>query len=155
MKKYKIPEEEKEGINYSIVNEPAVAYGSLDDAQALDLIQMIRKGLHYKRFQGLFQETAFSLNEWSKILHLSERTMQRYESENKSFDPVQSEKIIQIAMLHKYGISVFGNAQNFHTWLYSKSIAMGGILPKELLDSSIGIGLIKDELGRIEHGVLA
>ncbi len=153
MKKPKPYKEEEP--TYSLVNEPAVAYGSLDDVQALDLIQMIRKGLHYKKFHSLFQEAAFTINEWSKILHISERTMQRYESENKNFDPIQSEKIIQIAMLHKYGISVFGNAQNFHTWLYSKSIAMGGITPKDLLDSSLGIDLIKDELGRIEHGVLA
>jgi putative toxin-antitoxin system antitoxin component (TIGR02293 family) len=103
----------------------------------------------------LYTEAAFSLSEWSKILHISERTMQRYETENKTFDPVQSEKIIQIAMLHKYGISVFGNSENFHTWLYAKNIALGGISPKDLLDSSFGIDLIKDELGRIEHGVLA
>ena len=153
MKQKKAPKEEK--LNYSLVNEPAVAYGSLDDAQALDLIQIIRKGLNYRKFHSLFQEAVFTLTEWSKILHISERTMQRYESENKSFDPIKSEKIIQIAMLHKYGISVFGSAQNFHTWLYSKSIAMGGMMPKDLLDSSLGIGLIQDELGRIEHGVLA
>ena len=152
MKKYK---RSNDTSGYSLVNEDAVAYGSLDDAQALYLIEIIRKGMNYRKFHGLFKEAAFTLTEWSKILHISERTMQRYESENKSFDPIQSEKIIQIAMLHKYGISVFGNAENFHTWLYSKNIAMGGLLPKDLLDSSFGIDLVKDELGRIEHGVLA
>jgi putative toxin-antitoxin system antitoxin component (TIGR02293 family) len=139
----------------SLLNEPSVTYGSLDDSQALTLIQLIRRGLHYSKFHDLYTEAAFSLSEWSKILHISERTMQRYETENKTFDPVQSEKIIQIAMLHKYGISVFGNSENFHTWLYAKNIALGGISPKDLLDSSFGIDLIKDELGRIEHGVLA
>lgn len=154
MKKYKVRDEEKEPA-YLMVNDPAVAYGSLEDIQALDLIQMIRKGLSYPKFHSLFLEAAFTLTEWSKILHISERTMQRYESENKRFDPIQSEKIIQIATLHNYGVSVFGNAQKFHTWLYSKSIAMGGMMPKDLLDSTLGIELIQDELGRIEHGILA
>lgn len=139
----------------SIFEEPMVAYSSLDDSQALDLINIIRKGLQYKRFEQLYNQFAFSLSDWSSILHLSERTMQRYENENKAFDAVQSEKIIQVVMLHKYGISVFGNQDKFNTWLHTKNIGMGGIIPKELLDSSIGIDLVKDELGRIEHGILA
>jgi putative toxin-antitoxin system antitoxin component (TIGR02293 family) len=139
----------------SIVEEPLVSYSSLDDSQALDLISMIRKGLPYQKFTDLHKQFTFSLSDWSSILHVSERTMQRYESENKSFDAVQSEKIIQVTMLHKYGISVFGNRDKFNSWLHTKSIAMGGIVPKTLLDSSIGIDLVKDELGRIEYGVLA
>jgi putative toxin-antitoxin system antitoxin component (TIGR02293 family) len=139
----------------SIFEEPMVAYSSLDDSQALDLINIIRKGLQYKKFEQLYNQFAFSLTDWSSILHLSERTMQRYENENKAFDAVQSEKIIQVVMLHKYGISVFGSQDKFNAWLHTKNIGMGGIIPKELLDSSIGIDLVKDELGRIEHGILA
>jgi len=35
------------------------------------------------------------------------------------------------------------------------SVPLGGIKPKELLDTTYGINMIADELGRIEHGVLA
>ena len=81
--------------------------------------------------------------------------MQRYKKERKSFDSNSSEKIIEIALLYKYGIEVFGNKEKFNTWLETKNVALGGIVPKELLDNTFGINLLKDELTRIEYGILA
>ncbi|NEN24917.1 DUF2384 domain-containing protein, partial [Cryomorpha ignava] len=40
-------------------------------------------------------------------------------------------------------------------WLDSNIVALGGIKPKTLLDSSFGISILNQELIRIEHGVLA
>ena len=50
---------------------------------------------------------------------------------------------------------VFGNIENFSQWLNSKNIALGGVKPISLLDNTFGIMLLKDQLIRIEHGVLA
>ena len=58
-------------------------------------------------------------------------------------------------LLFQKGIEVFGNASKFITWIDSKNIALGGIKPKNLLDNAFGINLIKDELIKIEHGILA
>ena len=57
-------------------------------------------------------------------------------------------------MLYKYGVEMFGDKDNFNTWLNSKSIPLGGSKPKDLLDTKFGISMVKDELGRIEHGIL-
>ena len=81
--------------------------------------------------------------------------MQRYKKEGLSFETLQSERILDIALLQRKGIEVFGNTDNFFTWLKSINISLGGIKPLELLDNSFGIGLLKDELLRIEHGILA
>ncbi|MGQ1784092.1 MULTISPECIES: antitoxin Xre/MbcA/ParS toxin-binding domain-containing protein [unclassified Saccharicrinis] len=58
-------------------------------------------------------------------------------------------------LLFSKGFEVFGEKKNFLSWLYSKSIALGNIRPIDLLDNSFGINLVKDELIRIEHGILA
>ena len=88
-------------------------------------------------------------------MHLSERSMQRYKAEKKTFDPIHSEKILEIAFLYQRGVEVFGHSENFHTWLNTKSVALGGVPPQELMDTTFGINLLNDELTRIEHGVLA
>lgn len=75
--------------------------------------------------------------------------------EKKAFQPIQSERIVELAMLYRYGLEVFGDKDNLNVWLNSRSIALGGSSPKELLDTKFGIGMVKDELGRIEHGILA
>jgi putative toxin-antitoxin system antitoxin component (TIGR02293 family) len=80
--------------------------------------------------------------------------MQRYKKEKRSFDPPQSEKIIEIAILFNKGREVFGDETKFNRWLETENIALGKIAPKDLLDSTFGISLLNDELGRIEHGIL-
>lgn len=137
------------------VNEAAVAYGVADNNNIFRLIQSIKSGVKFPTFKTIVDKSAFSINEWSNFLHLSERTMQRYKKENKTFDPIYSEKIFEITMLFNYGKEVFGNEDNFNIWLQTKNIALGGIAPKELLETTFGIRLVKEELTRIEHGVLA
>ena len=131
------------------------SYNSVDDKDVFSIINTIKKGIKFSVFNSIALNSPFSLIEWSGFLNISERTMQRYKKERKSFDSNSSEKIIEIALLFKYGIEVFGNKDKFNTWLETKNVALGGIVPKELLDNTFGINLLKDELTRIEYGVLA
>lgn len=133
----------------------AFSYKSVDDRNALDIIDAVRKGISYSDFNKIAVATPFSLAEWASYLQLSERTIQRNQKEKKAFQPIQSERIVELNMLYQYGVEVFGDKDNFNVWLNSKSMALGGRSPKELLDTKFGINMVKDELGRIEHGVLA
>ncbi len=129
-----------------IVSESAAAYG---------LINFIRGGLPFQFFLGLGERLPFSIREWARILHLSERSLQRYQKDQKAFDALQSERIIEITMLSNYGKSIFGSDRRWMQWLALPNLAMGGLAPQSLLDSSIGIQLIRDELGRLEHGIVS
>jgi len=137
------------------LNEAFVRYESLGNGDIIHLIHFARKGISYAHFQQLSRNTPFPNKEWSDILHISERTLQRYKKEGLSFEPLQSERIIEIALLQRKGTEVFGTPEKFFIWLNSLNISLGNVLPRELLDNAFGIGLIKDELLRIEHGILA
>ncbi len=136
-------------------NDAIVSYQSIDDRDILTLVDAVRAGLKYSFFDALTHSFPFSLNEWSDFLHLSPRSMQRYKKSKKAFDPIHSEKILQITLLYKKGEEVFGSKEDFNTWLELENIALGGRKPKNLLDNTFGIQLLKDELTRIEYGVLA
>ena len=136
------------------VNETNVSYAFSDDRNLLSLIEAVRNGIKYLNFSKIVGNSPFSLQDWSQFLHLSERTMQRYKKEKKDFNPIHSEKIIEITLIYKMGVEVFGDQKRFNVWLETKNIALGGITPKSLLDSTFGIQLIRDELLRIEQGVL-
>ena len=138
-----------------IVEDPAVSYGTIGNQDLLRLIERVRKGISYRLFQKVVKNSPFAISDWIKFLNVSERTVQRYKKGNKTFDAVHSEKIVEITLLFRKGVAVFGSREKFGTWLGADLVALGGQKPRDLLDSSFGISLLKDELIRIEHGVPA
>ncbi len=137
------------------ITDPIVSYNSMDDGNVLSLIETIRNGIKFPSFNSFASRSPFSMAEWSSFLHISDRTMQRYKKENRTFDPLQSEKIVEIALLFQKGAEVFGESGKFNKWIETENLALGKVKPKMLLDSSLGIGLLKDELTRIEYGILS
>lgn len=122
---------------------------------ALSLSEAVKKGVKYAQFKKLAEEIPFTAGDWSTVLNLTERTMQRYKNEQRTFDPIYSDRILQIAILYSLGNEVFGDKANFDTWIETKNVALGGERPKDLLDNTFGISLVRDELLRIENGILA
>ncbi|SMC43015.1 type II RES/Xre toxin-antitoxin system antitoxin [Moheibacter sediminis] len=141
-----------------IVKEAVVEYrrtGTIANRNRSVLMQWVRGGIDFDMFQDMVSKFPFTSEEWSQFLHLSERTIQRYKKEEKNFDSLQSEKILQISLLYQRGVEIFGDKNNFNSWLSANNIALGNVKPKELLDNAFGIALLEEELMRIEHGVLA
>jgi len=137
------------------LTEPLISYGSVDDNNTIALIRLIRDGIGFSAFERFADTFQYNLSEWSGFLHISERSMQRYKKDKRAFDPLQSEKIIEIAMLFKMGEVVFGSKEKFNLWLETDCLALGKVKPRSLIDSTFGIGMVKDELGRIDYGILA
>lgn len=131
------------------------SFDSIETSDIHLMISAVRKGVGFDFFMDIVEEGPFSLHEWSEFLHLSDRTIQRYRKEKRRFDALQSERILQLAIIYKKGLSVFGNKQKFDAWLVSENIALGGVKPKSLLDNIFGISLLEEELTRIEQGILA
>src|SRR5690606_41946823 len=120
------------------------------------IIKAIRRGLPYRIFDQIKKFTPFSEIDWAEYLDLSQKTLQRYRDEsNFYFKPIHSEKIIELAEVTNFGISVFGSSEKFYSWINSSSFALGGLKPAELLKNSYGKEMVMAELGRIEHGIFA
>jgi putative toxin-antitoxin system antitoxin component (TIGR02293 family) len=134
---------------------PDVSMGNVDDNTILYVIREVRKGIAYNSFTNAVKNVPLTLKEWSGILDLSERTLQRYKKDKRAFDTLQSEKIVQVTLFIRYGRDVFGDENKFNLWLNTENLSIASVKPKELLDSSFGIDLLKDELTRIENGILA
>lgn len=133
----------------------SVGYSSIDDRGVLSIIDSINRGISFTSFENIIKKYSFTLQNWADFLHISNKTLSRYQKESKTFDALQSERIVQIEILYSKGEEVFGDRENFTKWLETRNLALGDIIPLELLKTSFGINLLLDELVRIEHGVLA
>ena len=132
-----------------------LTYKSLDNSNVFKLIQATRTGVDYDTFDKLTDKFPLNISEWSRILNVSERTIQRYKREKKKFDSLHTERLLMIMLLFRKGTDVFGSNADFLAWINSKNVSLGGIKPISLLDNTFGINMVKDELIKIEHGTLA
>ena len=132
-----------------------LTFESLDNNDIFKLINTTREGVDIKTFDEFSVAYPLNSTDWSRILNVSERTIQRYRREKRRFDPIHTEKLLLIMLLFKKGTEVFESISDFLIWINSRNNALGGIKPVDLLDNSFGINMVKDELVRIEHGILA
>lgn len=113
------------------------------------------KDFTYKDFKKILDRSSFTQQEWSDILHISERTLQRYAKNNGSFSFSVTDRILQIEKLLKKGLDVFGSNDAFMQWLRSEPYALEGRLSLQSLASIDGIQRTAIALGRIEQGLFA
>lgn len=148
-KKIKKPiAEYKPHSKVSKVHEPVVNF--------MPVKQMpLVKDFNYKEFKKIADKVPFTLQEWSELLHISERTLHRYAKANSSFPFSVVDRILQVDKVIKRGIEVFGNLDKFISWLRSGPYMLEGRLSFQSLRSFEGINLVLTQLGRIEHGILA
>jgi putative toxin-antitoxin system antitoxin component (TIGR02293 family) len=159
----------------NVVSEPAVVYGNVqgtmetrtiglmgmqgkrdfaDIKNESDFIRLIRVGIPKQAMNHLMEIADISLTEMALIVHTSDRTLRRY-SDHQKLSQEQSERMIELAKLYSRGEEVFGSINKFKDWMDTTLLPFGNKKPKAFLDTSLGIQMIMDELGRIEHGVLA
>jgi len=139
MKKYKTTDNLKE------LKEPEIEY----------LIRRTHEGLPYHKFLQYKENVPFTQHEWSSLLQLSERTFQRYKKDEKTFEPLYTEKILEVVLLFSRGVEVLGSETAFYEWLRTPCLAFGNAEPFSIIDNSFGIDAVKSELARLEQGVFS
>lgn len=105
------------------------------------------------KFEALSKKLLFTQQEWADMLHISDRTLQRYLKDHKPFEGLHAEHLYQIDALADIGHSVFGSTARFEAWLRAPKNIHGREIGFEALRSFGGVQLILDELGRMVHGV--
>lgn len=113
------------------------------------------KDFTYNEFKKIADKVPFTQAEWAAILHVSERTLQRYAKNNSSFASINAERALQIATVIKEGITTFGNADLFYSWIKRDPYMLEGNLSFASLTSNEGIQKVLTQLGRIQHGIFA
>ncbi len=107
----------------------------------------------YNKFKKISDKVPFTQSEWANILHLSERTLQRYSKDNKSFEGIYVDRILHLQKLIELGLETFSDAEALYRWLKRDKQVLNQSLTFENLYHTDGINAIIDEIGRIQHGV--
>lgn len=127
--------------------------GNLKDR--LSLIRKAKNGIEAKYVLMILKYYNFKKDFIADMLNLSTKTLDRYTKENRKLNPNDSELVIKLIILYKKGIEIFGEKSSFVNWLNKAAFGLGNLKPAEIINTSEGIDLIIEELGRIEYGDLS
>jgi len=160
----------KDDIAKNELGEPAVAYNvsstnlfatAIGNAArqfnmmgSYDILKATRQGLPKHGLMALAKRISLTLQEFANIMHISERTLQRYD-DDEIIKTEYAEKAVELARLYTRGEEVFGSMDKFKIWMKTPVHVFRGDTPVSLLDTSIGFDMVFKELGRIEHGIFA
>lgn len=138
MKKYIIPEEE-----LPILEEPMAQYGEVS------YFSMANRDISKNYIKRVLNISGLTVNELMSIIPVSIDTYKR----KTIFQPAVTEKVLEIEEVYRTGLDAFG--EGFHQWMDAINPALGDLKPKSLLTNSFGIRRLLNQIGRMQHGVLA
>ena len=107
----------------------------------------------YKKLKKIIDLVPFTQSEWANMLHLSERTLQRYAKNNSSFEGIYTDRILLLQEMINIGLETFTDADAFYRWLKKDKLVLGQKLNFESLYSDRGIQEIIDQISRIQYGI--
>ncbi len=120
-------------------------------SQRTDLITIARNGIKTKYIERIQKYILLSDKELSSILPISQRQLFRYPPDHILNKEITSH-LIQIIELFQKGYNLF-DTEKFQAWIRTSNKVLNENKPLEIMDTSIGIEMIEDIIGRIEHGV--
>jgi putative toxin-antitoxin system antitoxin component (TIGR02293 family) len=145
----------KEKSATKTVEEPVAAYLKVEqDPLRPETVGFARRGVSSSYLIAVAEHLGLSMQELADILHISVRTIQRWEAD-KILDVDLSSKAIHLARLEQHGVRVFGTCSAFGGWLRKPIPALQGFTPLSYLDTPFGFEIVHQLLGRIEHGIFA
>jgi putative toxin-antitoxin system antitoxin component (TIGR02293 family) len=107
----------------------------------------------YKKLKKITELVPFTQSEWANMLHLSERTLQRYAKNNSSFEGIYTDRILLLQEMINLGLETFTDADAFYRWLKKDKFILGQTLNFQSLYSDRGIQEVIDQITRIQYGV--
>jgi putative toxin-antitoxin system antitoxin component (TIGR02293 family) len=122
------------------LNDPLVRYQKAQD------------GLTKSDFLYFVSLTGMNLTQFSALLPVSKRTIEKVKDQ-ELLNPLVSDRVLQIATLYQMGKMVFGDTASFQQWLDTPLLALGNQKPIDILDNDTGLSIVRDLVGRIQHGV--
>jgi len=130
-----------------------LGFGRRKKLSSPDLISVIRNGLPARSAKTVSEALHVPIRELSAYLHVSSKTLERRLKDDRALDQDASDRLVELAKVFARTVEVMEDLDRARKWLFEPSLVLGNVSPVSLLDTSTGVEMVMDELGRIEHGI--
>lgn len=117
-------------------------------------LKIVEGKLPYRSVTAFLQHSGVTRSQVARIIHVSERAIHHC-SPNKLMNINASERLLLLTRLFIKGTEVFNEKEKFIAWINRPRKYLAFSKPVDLMETTLGMGLVLDELLRIEHGVFS
>jgi len=120
----------------------------------MDLVNLTRNGILKQAVTNMAAKLGITQDKICELLHMSSRNFQRLK-DNTPLDIYTSEQTIEMAHVYTKAHKIFVDEEAIKQWFQTPNYALGNQKPLDLLDTSFGVKMVSDVLGRIAYGVFS
>lgn len=94
---------------------------------------------------------------WDEVdqIVIPRRTLSHRRAHERRLTADESDRLLRIARVTAEAEDAFANVEKAHRWLRKPSRPLGHAIPLQMLRTSTGADLVREELVRIQHGIFA
>lgn len=112
----------------------------------------VAEGLPAYTLERVRSQLDLSRKEFASVIQISERTLNRRSKEDRlSID--ESDRVYRLSRLIYRAAEVLGGTDHASAWMKESNLALGGETPLDMARTEPGATMVKQLLGRIEHGI--
>jgi len=117
--------------------------------------EAVHNGFKTKVYRNIIDRTKLSQSEFHSVTHIPVSTIKRRLKNEERFTTQESDAIYRLAMLIKLATDLFNDEQRALEWIRESVYGLGGKRPLDMVSTTVDFEIVKDLIGRVEHGVFS
>ncbi|MCS0444004.1 type II RES/Xre toxin-antitoxin system antitoxin [Vibrio diabolicus] len=126
----------------------------IEDAET-DRIDAVHKGFEPKVYRNIVDRVKLSQSEFQHVTLIPVSTIKRRLKNDERFNTQESDAIYRLAMLLKLATELFDDEERALKWMRENVYGLGGKRPLDMVSTTVDFEIVKDLIGRLEHGVFS
>ncbi|YCO02250.1 type II RES/Xre toxin-antitoxin system antitoxin [Vibrio sp. VNB-15] len=115
----------------------------------------VHKGFEPKVYRNIVERVKLSQNEFQHVTLIPVSTIKRRLKNEERFNTQESDAIYRLAMLLKLATELFDDEERALGWMRENVYGLGGKRPLDMVSTTVDFEIVKDLIGRLEHGVFS
>lgn len=126
----------------------------IEDAET-GRIDAVHKGFEPKVYRNIVDRVKLSQSEFQHVTLIPVSTIKRRLKNDERFNTQESDAIYRLAMLLKLATELFDDEERALKWMRENVYGLGGKRPLDMVSTTVDFEIVKDLIGRLEHGVFS
>ena len=117
--------------------------------------EAVHQGFEPKVYTNIINKTKLSQSEFHNVTHIPVSTIKRRLKNEERFNTQESDAMYRLAMLIKLATDLFNDEERALEWVRESTYGLGGKRPLDMVSTTVDFEIVKDLIGRVEHGVFS